>query len=90
MNEPPTSEDEVTRPDGEPPRHPVAVSPIDWWGHVKEHKVLQWGLAYLGAALAFAHGADLLGHAFHWPEALNRLLLGILIVGLPVALALAW
>ncbi|MGC1457959.1 MAG: hypothetical protein WA825_06755, partial [Steroidobacteraceae bacterium] len=42
------------------------------------------------AALAFAHGADLLGHAFHWPEALNRLLLGILIVGLPVALALAW
>jgi TolB-like protein len=62
----------------------------DPWERIKEHKVLQWGLAYLGAALALAHGGDLLGHTFHWPEALNRLLLGVLIVGFPVALALAW
>jgi TolB-like protein/tetratricopeptide (TPR) repeat protein len=90
MNEPPTSEADVTRRDGEPQKQHVGAFPDDWWDRVKAHKVLQWGLAYLGAALAFAHGGDLLGHAFHWPEALNRLLLGVLIVGFPVALALAW
>jgi TolB-like protein/Flp pilus assembly protein TadD len=60
------------------------------WQRIKDHKVLQWSLAYLGAALAIAHGAELLGHAFHWPELANRLLLGTLIVGVPVVLALAW
>jgi TolB-like protein/tetratricopeptide (TPR) repeat protein len=90
MNEPPTPEADVTRRDGEPQKQRVGVFPDDWWDRVKAHKVLQWGLAYLGAALAVAHGGDLLGHAFHWPEALNRLLLGVLIVGFPVALALAW
>lgn len=52
--------------------------------------MLQWGLAYLGAALAIAHGAELLGSTFRWPELINRLLMGVLIVGLPIALALAW
>jgi hypothetical protein len=60
------------------------------WERIKEHKVLQWTLAYLGAALALAHGADLLGHAYHWPEIAQRLLLGALIVALPLVLMLAW
>ncbi len=38
------------------------------WRRLHEHKVIQWGLAYLGAALALAHGQELLGHTFHWPE----------------------
>ena len=60
------------------------------WIRIRDHKVLQWGLAYLGAALAIAHGGELLGHAFNWPELIDRLLMGALIVGLPIALALAW
>jgi TolB-like protein len=68
----------------------ASAADADPWKRIKEHKVLQWGLAYLGAALALAHGGDLLGHTFHWPEVFNRLLLGLLIVGFPVALALAW
>ena len=60
------------------------------WKRVKEHKILQWGLGYFGAALALAHGAELLGHTFHWPEIVQRLILGMLIVGLPLALTLAW
>ena len=60
------------------------------WERIKEHKILQWGLGYLGAALALGHGADLLGHAFHWPEITQRLILGLLIVGLPLVLTLAW
>jgi TolB-like protein len=65
----------------------VAAGP---WARIKEHKVLQWSLAYLGAALALAHGQELLAHTFHWPELIGRILLGILIVGFPIAIALAW
>ena len=57
---------------------------------VRAHKVLQWGLAYLGASLALAHGTELLSTAFHWPEIISRLVIGLLIVGFPIALALAW
>jgi TolB-like protein len=52
--------------------------------------VLQWSLAYLAAALALAHGQELLSHAFHWPEIIGRLVVGALVVGFPVAVALAW
>jgi TolB-like protein len=62
----------------------------EFWARLHEHKVLQWGLAYLGAALAIAHGAELVGHAFNWSEVANRILMGVLVVGLPIALALAW
>jgi TolB-like protein/Flp pilus assembly protein TadD len=60
------------------------------WGRIKEHKVLQWGLGYLGAALALAHGQELLSHTYHWPELAGRLLMGLLIVGFPIVIALAW
>jgi TolB-like protein len=69
---------------------PSPVVPASPWARIKEHKVLQWSVAYLGAALALAHGQDLLAHAFHWPEAVGRVLIGTLIVGFPVAVALAW
>src|ERR1700733_7631145 len=91
MNEP--RPEAATEPSSDAPSSvtlAASAPPIDLWERVKEHKVVQWGLAYLGAALALAHGGDLLGHTFHWPEVFNRLLLGLLIVGFPVALALAW
>jgi TolB-like protein len=69
---------------------PPASAATGTWERIKEHKVLQWTLAYLGAALALAHGADLLGHAYHWPEIAQRLFLGVLIVALPLVLMLAW
>jgi TolB-like protein len=84
----PIPEAKEAEPLGEVPAAPAPSG--DLWARIKNHKVLQWGLAYLGAALALAHGGDLLGHTFHWPEAINRLLLGVLIDGFPVALALAW
>ena len=66
-------------------REPAAV-----WSRIREHKVLQWSLAYLGAALALAHAQELLAHNFHWPESVGHVLVGVLIVGFPVAVALAW
>jgi TolB-like protein len=66
-----------------------APSP-DLWERIKDHKVLQWSLTYFGASLALAHAQDLLSHTYHWPELVGRLLIGVLIVGFPVALAVAW
>lgn len=60
------------------------------WERVKSHKVLQWGAAYLGAALAVAQGQDLLADAFDWPEAVGRAVLIVLIAGLPITLTIAW
>jgi TolB-like protein len=60
------------------------------WARLREHKVLQWTLAYLGVALALAHGQELLAHTYHWPEIAGRLLMSLLVVGLPVVIALAW
>jgi Tol biopolymer transport system component len=67
-----------------------AAPPLTIWPRIKQHKVLQWSLAYLGAALALAHGQELLAHTYHWPEVVGRVMMGGLIVGFPVAVALAW
>jgi TolB-like protein len=72
------------------PSKPAAPPPGGFWERLKKHKVLQWSLAYLGAALALAHAQELLAHTYHWPEVVGQLLMGVLIVGFPVAIALAW
>ncbi len=60
------------------------------WKRTKEHRVLQWGLAYLAAALALGHGQELMAHAFGWGETVARIVMALLVLGLPIALALAW
>lgn len=57
---------------------------------VGEHKIVQWALAYIGAAITIAHGEELLGRAFAWNEDIARWLLALLLVGFPIALTLAW
>ena len=70
---------------------PVATrDPIGFWHRVQDHKILQWGLGYVGAAIAIAHGQELLADAFEWPHLIGRILMSVLVVGLPLVLALAW
>ena len=64
---------------------PNADAAIGFWARVQEHKIIQWGVGYLGAALALAHGAELVGHALHWPDAVWRTVVLALIVGFPIA-----
>lgn len=66
------------------------VTGSSFWPRVREHKIIQWGVAYMGAALALAQAVQLIGQAFDWPGAINRILIVGLIVGFPVALTLAW
>jgi TolB-like protein len=57
---------------------------------VREHKIAQWALAYIGAAITIAHGEELLAHAFAWNDGIARGLMAVLVAGFPVALGLAW
>ena len=57
---------------------------------LRQNKVLQWGCAYLGVALAITYWSKLLGHTFSWPESLQRLVALILMLGFPLTLTLAW
>jgi adenylate cyclase len=60
------------------------------WSRIQDHKIIQWGIGYLGAAFALAQGSDLVGKTFDWPEVVGRIVVLALIAGLPIALALAW
>jgi len=62
----------------------------DLWSEIKDHKVLQWALAYLGAALAIGQAHEIVSNAFDWPSAVDRAVVVTLIVGLPIALTIAW
>ena len=79
-------------PDPEQPTPSSAEPPLrrDFRARVKDHKVMQWGLAYLGAALAIGEAEQLLSSAFEWPNVVNRAVLAALIAGFPIALTVAW
>ena len=69
---------------------PTPGDSTPFWSRVRENKVIQWAVAYLGAALALAHGAELVTHALHWPDGVWRGVVLTLIVGFPIAVTLAW
>ena len=63
---------------------------MGFWHRIQEHKILQWSLGYVGVAIAIAHGQELLADAFDWPHLIGRVLMSVLVLGLPVVLTLAW
>jgi TolB-like protein len=60
------------------------------WERLKHHKVMQWTLAYAAAAYTLLHGAEMVSNALHWPELVVRITLVVLVLGLPIAVLLAW
>jgi TolB-like protein len=69
---------------------PPSRTAIGVWARIHEHKILQWGIGYLGAALAVAQGTELFAGAFDWPELVSRSILVALVIGFPIALTVAW
>ena len=53
-------------------------------------KVVQWGIAYVAAAWGLLQGLAYLSAVFLWPAQLQRPATMALLVGLPIALVLAW
>jgi TolB-like protein len=60
------------------------------WRRVKQHKVVQWTVAYLALAYTLLHGAEMLGNSFGWPHGLLRSFTVVLILGIPIVITLAW
>ena len=76
-----------------PPQSGAALpsaAPLGVWARLKEHKVMQWTLAYAAAAYTLLHGVEMLSEAQDWPHAIVRIFSLLLIIGVPVVMTLAW
>jgi TolB-like protein/Flp pilus assembly protein TadD len=62
----------------------------DFFQRLKQRKLVQWAIAYIGAAFALLQGIDIVAQQFGWPEGVRRGITLALIVGFFVVLVLAW
>ena len=60
------------------------------WASLRRRKVVQWGIAYVAGAWGLLQGLAYLSSVFQWPAQLQRPVTMAFLVGLPVALVLAW
>jgi TolB-like protein len=69
----------------------VTAAPDDgFWAGLRRRKVVQWGIAYVAAAWGLLQGFAYLISVFGWPPSLQRPVTMALLIGLPIALVLAW
>jgi adenylate cyclase len=69
---------------------PAAMPTRAVWDRVKQHKVVQWTLAYLALAYTLLHGAEMLGSSLGWSHSLLRLFTLLLILGVPLVIIVSW
>jgi adenylate cyclase len=73
---------------------PPPVPEIPWlvslWSRIKEHKIVQWTVAYAAFAFVALHVATLVSDALEWPHAVVRAVTLVLIFGLPITPIIAW
>ncbi|MBU6198546.1 MAG: hypothetical protein KGI64_09025 [Xanthomonadaceae bacterium] len=62
----------------------------DFLQRLRERKLVQWALAYIAASFALIQVLDVVAQRFAWPDALERVLILALAVGIFVTLVLAW
>ncbi len=60
------------------------------WRRVKEHRIAQWTAGYVAVAYGIQHAVTLTSDAFKWPDAVIRVSMLLLILGLPLAMTFAW
>ena len=60
------------------------------WAGMRRRKVVQWGIAYVAAAWGLLQGLAYLSTVFQWSAQLQRPVTMAFLVGLPIALVLAW
>ena len=60
------------------------------WAKLRRRKVVQWGLAYAAGAWALLQGLEYVSGLYDWPRQLQQIALLLVLIGLPVALVLAW
>lgn len=62
----------------------------NFWSRLRRRKLVQWGLAYAAGAWGFQQGLAYLSTLLDWPAQLQKLTGLALLIGLPIALVLAW
>jgi TolB-like protein/predicted Zn-dependent protease len=89
--QPAVPQDSAAPADSSPP--PTATG-THWlagvWDRIKDHKVVQWTLAYAAFGYTTLHGMQMAREAFEWPLAVTRVTLLVALLGLPLAATLAW
>jgi hypothetical protein len=60
------------------------------WDRLRRRKVVQWGIAYAAGAWGFLQGLAYVSELLEWPAQLQKLTGLALLIGLPIALVLAW
>ena len=60
------------------------------WRRVNDHRIVQWGVAYVALAYGIQHGVTLTSEPFDWPHAVARISMLLLALGLPLVMTLAW
>ena len=60
------------------------------WRRAKEHRIAQWTVGYVAVAYGIQHAVTLTSEAFKWPDAVLRISMLLLVLGLPLAMTLAW
>jgi len=60
------------------------------WSRLRSRKVVQWSLAYVAGAWALLQGVDFLADAFDWPASSKRVATFVSLIGLPMAIVVAW
>jgi len=60
------------------------------WDRLRRRKVVQWGIAYAAGAWGLLQGLAYITDTFHWPERIQQLATIALLIGLPIAVTLAW
>ena len=62
----------------------------EFFQRLKQRKLVQWAIAYVGAAFALLQGIDIVAQQFGWPEGMRRSITLALVVGFFLTLVLAW
>lgn len=60
------------------------------WAKLRRRKVVQWSIAYAAAAWTLLQALEYAVETFRWPEAIRPLTTLAVLLGLPVAVVIAW
>lgn len=60
------------------------------WERLRRRKVVQWGIAYAAGAWGLLQGISYVTATFHFPETYQQGASVLLLLGLPIALTVAW
>jgi fatty acid desaturase len=69
---------------------PAERGAAGWWSSLRRRKVVQWGIAYAAGAWGLLQGLQFLAETYEWSSRILKLSTLAFLIGLPIALVLAW